>query len=391
MNDRAPDTPIVAADLFSAEDDGPDMLDLAAPLIRHRRALAAVTFLSGCAGLAVTFALTPIFTASATFIPPQQQQSSASAALASLGALAGLAGGAQKSPGDQYISMMQSETVDNRIIDRFDLVKVYDTPTRFLARERLDKLAQITLGKKDGLITVAVQDVDPKRAAAIANQYIEELRAVTATLATTEAQSRRMLFEKLLFDTKVKLTAAQTALQASGYSPGALKSEPKSAAEGYARVLAELRASEVALQTRRESMADTAPEVMALAARTQALREQVHAAEQADVPAGANADYVSKYREYKYQETLFELMARQYELARVDEAREGALIQVVDKALVPDHKSWPKRGPVAIACAFIALLVYGGFLIGRDRFRASMRDPARAQRWAAFRAASARR
>jgi uncharacterized protein involved in exopolysaccharide biosynthesis len=166
----------------------------------------------------------------------------------------------------------------------------------------------------------------------------------------------RMFFEHQLQQTKQKLTGAQQALQASGFGQGAIQAEPRAAAEAYARLRAEVTAAEVRLQSVRGSLADDAPEVRQQQATLAALRGQLARVEQAsDVNRGP--DYVSKYREFKYQETLFDLFARQYELARVDESREGALIQVVDKATAPEWKSKPKRANIAIVAALVAALL----------------------------------
>lgn len=277
-----------------------------------------------------------------------------SAALGSLGALAGLAGGSVKSSADQYVALMTSVTVSDRIIDAFDLMKVYEQEYRSDTRKILSKTVSINAGKKDGLITIEVDDKDPKRAAAMANAYVDGLRYMTSNLAVSEAQQRRVFFETKLGETKEKLTQAQIALQASGFNPGAIKTEPKAAAEAYARVQAEVTAAEVKLKSLRSMLADSASEVVQQLALLSALRGQLDRIERSSQPASENADYITRYREFKYQETLFELFARQYENARLDESREGTLIQVVDPAAVPDKKSKPKR----------AFIVLGGVVAG---------------------------
>jgi uncharacterized protein involved in exopolysaccharide biosynthesis len=223
----------------------------------------------------------------------------------------------------------------------------------------------MAVGKKDGLITVEVDDKSPQRAADIANRYVDELRRMTSELALTEAQQRRVFFDRQLEQTRDKLTQAQQALQASGFNAGAIKAEPKAAAEEYARLRAEITAAEVRLQALRRAFADNTPEMQQQLAALGALRAQVSrigsVAREPD-----DADYIGRYREFKYQETLFELFARQYELARADESREGALIQVVDVAVAPERKSHPKRALIAAATVLGALLMVGlGLVIRR--------------------------
>jgi uncharacterized protein involved in exopolysaccharide biosynthesis len=235
----------------------------------------------------------------------------------------------------------------------------------------LAEQTRMVVGKKDGLISVSVDDEDPRRAAEMANQYVEELRRMTAVLAITEAQQRRVFFEKQMQETKNRLVGAQSALQGSGFTPGAINAEPRAAAEQYAQLRAQATAADVKLQTLRSSLAETAPEVRQQATLVEALRAKLAQLESASIPAGSSPDYIGKYREFKYQETLFDILAKQYELARVDEAREGSLVQVVDPALPAELKSKPKRAFVGAACAFIGALLSGAWLILRARRRAA--------------------
>jgi uncharacterized protein involved in exopolysaccharide biosynthesis len=314
------------------------------------------------------------------------------ATLASLGGLAGLAGAASaiKSPADQYVALMQSVSATDRLIDQFELMKVYESKYRFEARKELAQNTRVAIGKKDGLISIEVDDEDPKRAADMANAYVEELRRLTSTLAVSEAQQRRMFFEKELKDARDQLAQAQQALQASGFNIGALRAEPKAAAESYARLKADVTAAEVRTQVLRGTLADSAPELQRQIAQLSALRAQLARLEQA-ADANVGPDYVTKYREFKYREALFELFARQYELARVDESREGALIQIVDPAAPPEYKSKPKRLFIAVAATLLSLLLLGVFILLRHFWRQTAADPEGAEKLARLRAAFGRR
>ena len=351
-------------------DDGPEigLWELLQILGEHWKLIVAGTLLAGAGAFGIASLIAPTFTARTTLLPPQQQQSAASAALSQLGALGGLAGGAVKSPAEQYVALLESVTVADRIIDAYKLLEVYDEKYRQDARKELKSNVRIAAGKKDGMLSIEVDDHDPQRAAAMANSYVEGLRQLTSTLAVSEAQQRRVFFEQQLEQTKDKLTKAQVALQSSGFSQGALKAEPKAAAEGYARLRAEATGAEVRLQSMRRMLAEGAPELLQQQATLAALRDQLARVEQRDT-AGNDSGYVGKYREFKYQETLFELFARQYELARVDESREGGLIQVVDVATPPERKSKPKRSLIALAAALLFGLALSGFAIVRDIHR----------------------
>lgn len=380
-----------ASELSDVDDEGIDLLDLALPLLQHWKPLLVAPLLVGLAALGASYLIAPTFTSRTVFLPPQQQQSAAASALASLGALSGLAGAAAgvKSPADQYVALLQSTTVTDRLIDEFKLMQVYDSKYRFEARKALADNTRVLIGKKDGLITVEVDDVVPQRAADIANRHVDELRRLSAGLALTEAQQRRTFFGDQLKKTRDELIVAQQALQASGFDAGALKAEPRAAAESYARLKAEATTAEVRLQTLRRSLADNATEVQQAQTLLGALRSQLSKAE-ASTNTPGSADYVSKYREFKYQETLFDLFSRQYEMARLDESREGALIQVVDVATPAEHKSKPKRAMIAIATTLLTLLALCVFVVMRHFWRQSAARPENAVKLAQLRAALGR-
>ena len=370
------------------DNEGIDVLDLALPLLQHWKALLLVPLLCGLIALGATYLVEPTYTSRTVFLPPQQQQSAAASALASLGALSGLAGAAAgiKSPADQYVALLQSTSVADRLIDEFKLMQVYEARFRFEAQKSLADRTRISLGKKDGLITVEVDDVDPQRASDLANRHVDELRRLGAQLALTEAQQRRVFFEAQLKKTRDDLTQAQQLLQASGFNPGALKAEPRAAAEGYARLRAEVTSAEVRLQTLRRSLSDATPEVQQAQAMLGALRSQLQKSE-APTDSTGGPDYVSKFREFKYQETLFELFSRQYEMARLDESREGALIQVVDVAKPAEYKSKPKRSLIAVSTTMAVLLLMAVYFVMRHFWRISAANPDKAVKLAQLRAA----
>lgn len=365
---------------MTREATGPDLEDTSTPqarpwtatLLGARRQLLAALVLGAAAGFGISFLVTPTYTAKVSILPPQQQQSAAAAALASLGSLASLTGvGASiRTPADQYAALMQSKTVEERLIDRFKLQDVYAEKLRVDARTLLEKRTRVGVGKRDGLITVEVDDSDPQRAADIANQYIAELRTLTSGLAVSEAQQRRAFFENLLGETRNKLTVAQRALEQTGVSSSTLRSEPRSAAEIYGQLKAQVTASEVRLQTMRSGLAESTPEVVAQRTQLDALRMELARMERSQT-ALPGSDYIGKYREFKYHEALFELFARQYELARVDESREGTLIQVIDAATPPEKRSWPRRSVLAVAGALAALILTAVLAIARSYARHS--------------------
>jgi uncharacterized protein involved in exopolysaccharide biosynthesis len=325
------------------DDSGPGLGELLLPVFQRLGLIVLAAILGASIGVGGSYLMAPRYVAATTLLFPQQQSaaSSALAALSSLSALSG-AGSMSRTSADQYISLLRSVMVADRIIDKFGLMNEYLADYRYEARKELELNVRMSIGKKDNLIRIEVEDKSPQRAAQMANEYVEELRRVTGSLAITEAQQRRVFFERQLQDVRGRLTKAQLDLQGSGFSAGALKAEPKAAAESYARLKAETAAAEIALLTLRSRFSDNAPEIQQQLSTLGALRNQLSRAER-PVASGDDPDYVGKYREFKYQEALFEVYARQFELARVDEAREGALIQVIDVAQPAERKSKPRR------------------------------------------------
>ena len=356
------------ASAASASEDGLSPLDLLAMLLSHWKLLVTGPVVAGALALGYSYTLPPTFTALTTMLPPQQAQSSAASALASLGSLAGLAGGSGvRSPAEQYVALMESATIGNRIVEGMKLVEGYGQAKASAARAILAGSTTIGVNKRDGLIVVQVSDSDPQRAADIANRYVVELRRMTGDLALTESQRRRVFFELQLSQTRDRLAQAQRALQGSGLGAGAMKSDPKAAVERYARLQSEVVVAEVRLQALRGSLTDSANEVRTQQATLSALQSQLARTERPS-DTTADADYVGRYREYKYQETLFELYARQFEMARADESRDSDLIQVVDPATPPELKSGPKRLRMAVTAALsvaaalaVGLLLHGSF------------------------------
>ncbi|TDM09544.1 MAG: lipopolysaccharide biosynthesis protein [Ideonella sp. MAG2] len=348
-----------------------DWRELVRALCLRWRFLMCMALVAGALGAAGSYLIAPTFTSTTTFLPPQQQQSSAASALASLGSLASLAGSSAgiKSPAEMYVSLLQSTNVSDRIITEFKLFDAYGVKYWVDARQVLASRVRMSIGKKDGLISVTATDRNPTQAANIANRYVDELRRLTSMLAITEAQQRRLFFEKQLQLTKDRLTAAQVTLQESGFNPGALKTEPKAAADSFARIKTELTAAEIRLQTMRGVLAEGAAEVRQQNNLIDALRSRLNSLESNKAASPGGPDYVTKYREYKYHETLFEMLARQYELARVDESREGLLIQVIDVAKPAEIKSDPKRSLIALGMALLGGLIAVALVIRNDIYR----------------------
>jgi len=374
------------------EDEEISLLDLLQTIADNLRLLILGPLLAGLAALGIAFAIAPTYTATVRFLPPQQQQSSAASMLASLGALGGLAGAASglKNPSDQYLAFIKSRTVQDALIDRFDLITRYEADLREDARKTLQASSRSISGTKDGLITVEVDDKDPKFAAELANAHVQELQKLLARLAVTEAQQRRLFFEKQLQQAKDNLTRAEQALKASGVNSSALKTSPQAAVEGVARLRAGITAQEIKIASMRGFLSETAPEFRQALTELSAMRTQLARAEAQEPQSAGGSDYVARYRDFKYYETLFDLFAKQYELARVDESREGAVIQILDVAQPPERKSKPKKALIAVittlAVGFALLL----FVFVRQALANASRNQESAEKFSRLRTAFGR-
>lgn len=382
--------PTTNSPIVEQPEDDISLLDLLQTLVDNLRLLVLGPLAAGLVALGVSFAIPPTYTAKILFLPPQQQQSAAASMLASLGSLGGLAGAAAglKNPADQYVAYMKSNAVEDALIDRFGLMERYEAELRTDARKTLEANVRITSGK-DGLISLEFDDKEPSFSAQVANAYVEELHKVLGRLAVTEAQQRRAFFEKQLQQAKDQLAAAEQALKATGISDSVLKSNPASAVAGVAALKAQITAQEIKLGAMRGYLSESAPDFKQALTELANLRAQLARQDKADAQgttAAAPGDYVSRYRDFKYHETLFELFAKQYEIARVDEAREGAVIQVLDAAQPPERKSKPKKAVIALTATLATGLALLVFVFVRQALRNSAKDQETARKLATLQA-----
>jgi len=370
---------------MQGEDDEISLLDLLQTIVDNLRLLVLAPLAVGLTALGISFLIPPTYTAKTQFLPPQQQQSAAASMLASLGSLGGLAGtvGGIKNPADQFLAYIKSVTMQDALVERFNLLERYEAKTKTDARLTLTGSVRAASGK-DGLISIEVDDKDPKFAAELANAHVEELGKLLGKLATTEAQQRRLFFEKQLTLAKDKLIQSEITLKATGVSGSVLKSNPASAVAAVAGLQAAVSAQEVKLGAMRGYFAETSPDFKQAMNELANLRAQLVKQEKDTPSTGGKAitegDYITKYREFKYHETLFELFSKQFEIAKVDEAREGAVIQVLDPAQVPDRKSKPKKAMIAIIATLASLFALLLFVFVRQAFGNAGQDSESAQK-----------
>jgi uncharacterized protein involved in exopolysaccharide biosynthesis len=349
-----------AADL---DEDEISLLDLAIALGEEKKTLFAIPAITATLAIVVSLLMTPIFTAKTVMMPPQQQQSGAASALASLGALAGLAGAAAgvKSPDEMYISFMQSESLQRAVIEKLGLKERYNAKTMMDTRNALKGVVKIASDKKSGLITIEADDKEPEFAAKLANTHVEELRNLMGKLAVTDAQQRRVFFEQQIAKTQEELAQAEANFRAAKEKSGMQVTAV--IAEGSVRASAEMRGQIAAKEVQMQAMSRFAtpqnPDVQRLGSELGALRAQLAKIEQGSGGEERTSPLqqlaVKSYRDIKAREAMMGVLVAQYESARVDESREGPLIQVVDAAKAPERKSKPKRAIIVLVAAFAGL------------------------------------
>lgn len=346
------------------DEDEISLLDLLIILARHKRKIVLTTVMAGLIGITVSLLMTPIFTATATIMPPQKSESSAAAMLGQLGALSGMAGAAAglKSPADLYIGLLQSRTVEDTLINQFNLKQEYKEKYQEKARKIFAKNFVASADKKSGMINIEFSDKSPQRAAAVANAGVDELNKLLSTLAITEASQKRLFFEKQVAQTKTDLSQAEQGLAMLQSKAGMIHLYPqeKEIAVSNAQLRAQVQAKEVELASMQIGATENNPDYLRVQQELQTLKSKLQG--MGDETSGAamsqdSINYLQKYREVIFNQAVLEMMYKQYEMAKVDEAKDYPVIQVLDKATPPEFKSKPKRAIITIVATFLGLMI----------------------------------
>lgn len=356
------------------------LIEVLTQLAYRKVLIAKITGVSILVGVALCLLLPVRYTATTKLMPPQQSPSSASMMMNQLtaasagsgsGALAALAAGggglSLKNPNDIYIGLLNSRLVADAIINKFGIVSEYHTRDMTDARKKLAEYTKIS-SEKNGFIAVAVTDKDKKRVAAIANAYTEELKKITKTLAVSEASQRRLFYEDQLRQAKDTLLAAELTFQQVQQSKGLvqLEAQGKAMIESLALLRAQVAAKQVQLQALRSYATENNPRVELGERELASMQAQVSRLEQSnhsngfnelglqDVPS-AGMEYLRAEHEVRYRQALFDLLMKQMQAARLDEAKDAAIIQVVEPAIEPDRRSSPKWGLMLLLFTIVGI------------------------------------
>jgi tyrosine-protein kinase Etk/Wzc len=380
-------------ELFTPEGEI-SLLDYVVILLERRRFIAG--FVASGVALSVLLALLlPIeYEGKVVLLPPQQNNSIGSSLTGqvgeALGSLASLASGLSlKNPTDMYVSLLKSRTVEDGMIQRFGLMQEYHKKKMTDTRKALERHVTIAAGTKDGLIRITYDDHDPKRAAELANGYVEEFRRLSESLAITEAARRRLFFQRELEQSKADLTLAEDAMTRTQQKTGVLEigSQARALIESAAILRAQVAAKEVQIEGMRSFAAEDNPELKLAKQELAALQAELQREAGSEQDPGsdinlskgrvtqAGMEYLRRYRDLKYAETVFELLAKELEIAKLDEAREGAIIQVVDPAIVPDKKSFPPRVLIVAGATILSIFMAVFWVILQRRVVAASELP----------------
>lgn len=404
--EQSPRTQRIPGPGTSGSDDqsGISLLSLVLILVQRRRTIAWVTAICALLAILVAFLLPREYTAEVIVLPPQQGSSLSSALgseLGSLGMLAQLTGGGfgLKSPNDMYVAMLKSHTVEDGMVQKFGLAQEYHSKLLSQARTAFANHVTINGNGKDGLIHISVEDRNPQRAALLANSYVNEFRDLSQHLAISEAGQRAVFFQGQLEQAKDKLDNAEEALKQMELTSGVIEPHSQASAliDSAITLRAQIAAKEVQIQGIKTYAAGDNAQLLQAQQELNGLQGQLAklAGSQQNpnsliIPKGKvpqlSLDYARRLRNVQYYQAIFEVLARQYELAKLDQAKEGALIQVVDPAIVPDHKSSPHRALIVIVATIAGFLL--GVLIAllRAAWTSMEKDPEAGARIASIRA-----
>jgi uncharacterized protein involved in exopolysaccharide biosynthesis len=360
-----------------AEDGEVSLLDLLIIIAERKRTVLRVTAVFAVLAIIISLILPASYTAMVTLLPPQESGSMGgmlASQLGNLGGMAALAGGSLgiKNPNDRYVAMLQSRTVEDAMVQHFGLMQEYHSHYLSDAAKAFQSHATVDGNGKDGLIHISVEDHDPNRASELANGYVDQFRDLSEHLAITEASQRRLFFQQELEQAKNNLANAEEALEQTEQKTGMIEpdSQARSLIESAASLRAQITTREVQIQGMQTYATGENSELIQAQQELAGLRAQLAklggsedtSGNEFMIPKGlvpkTGMEYVRRLRDVKYYETIFDILARQFEVAKLDEAKEGAVIQVVDPAIPPDRRSFPKRGLIVIGATAV------GFLLG---------------------------
>lgn len=355
-----------------------NILDYLNVVVKHRKMILWTCITTVITAVIISLLLPKIYRATATIMPPKEK-SPISDMVTGMGGLAALAGGALgiESGADLYVGILQSRTVTDAIIDRFSLIEVYNQEHKEKARKKLKSNVSIGNSKED-IVSITVDDKDPKRVAAMANAYVEELDRLNKRFGITEAGRKRIFLEKRLKEAIANLSRAEENLKEFQKEQRivVLDEQARVVVEAAGTIQGEIAATEAELGILMEYSTDESLEVINLKSKIRELKKQLAKIEKGKVssktnPSEKGTDLYKPFtempdvglklfrlkREVKIQEMIFELLTQQHEMAKIEEAKDSTTIQILDEAVVPQEKTKPRRSLIVALSGAVALMV----------------------------------
>ncbi|MDI6808534.1 MAG: GNVR domain-containing protein [Candidatus Eisenbacteria bacterium] len=346
-------------------------------LMKRRQLIGMIVGIAFLVSLVYSLWLVKTYDATASILPPQQEVTGAFQLPGAISSLGGSFLGI-KTPADLWVGILRSQVIKDAIIDRFNLMKAFGVETKDDARGALNGMVRVTKSKED-IISITVVDTDPKRAAALANAFVEELDRINKSILTTSGRRMRVFVEARVKQASEELATAEDAVKAFQEKNRAVKLDDQSKAiiEAFANVKGQLMVREVELQTLLSYATPTNPQVELLKTQVEELKEKLRELEEGKgkilnpsskdifIPTSRLPDLSLQYarllRDAKVQETVNGLLTQQYEMARIQEAKDSPTVQVLDTAQVPERKAGPNRKRIILVSTFAAG-VFGVFL-----------------------------
>jgi tyrosine-protein kinase Etk/Wzc len=366
-----------------------NLLELARLIVTRKMLIVKMCSIAIVASVVYSLTLPNIYSATAKVLPPQKESGGGLSALlgqaGGLAGLAGLAGGGLSGGSELYLGILKSRSVGDAVIERLELTKVYHAKNLEAARKSLETAVSVKVGK-DGIISITSEDKDPKRSALLANAFVDELGKTTVRLNLSKAGTERLFLEKRLQLVKKDLKTAEEDLKAFAQSNKIVQvdSQARASIEGIARLKAELASKEVQLAVLRSNQTEQSPDVKSIMTGISRLKGELGALAGSrgggegipslgNVP-GVGLDYSRKLRELKTQEVIFEQLTKQYEVAKINEAKDSSSFQILDEAVVPVTKSKPARSSIVIAATAAAFFLAIILIFLQDYFSRLSQD-----------------
>lgn len=351
-------------------------------ILKHKEFIIKTVLAAVVIAAVFSLFIPPTYLAETKILPPSSGNSSMASAFASqLGAMGVTAGLGSKTTSDLYLNLLKSRPVLDYVVAKLNLKKIYGIASQETVRSSVAAGLIARDDKKSGILTIGFQCKNPQMAADIANSFVEGLQNLNNRLAVTEAGQRRLFFEEQLRNAKESLIRSEDAMKAFQQRTGTIKidDEAKAIMENVAEMRAKVSAKEVQLRVMKSYATSENPDLQRLNDETAAIKEELRkmesksriedeAVSNVGKISSLSTEYLRRVREYRYNESLYEILMKQYGAAKMDESRDSAIIQVIEKAEAPEKRIKPQRKQIVLRALFITFFLTVVFVFLKTYF-----------------------